>query len=433
MSNLSELFGIDDKSTSAFKSISAGIGAIADIAGAVTGVGGAIDAVLTLVNGAKDQLGPVLNAIGGLNEHQKAGDIQARLTNLNNVWATAQQIVDNLKASVDAGPALEIGDRIAQVGACRLAIDSLIGFDNTRVAGAFLAPFQDQIYYDDAGAFVYPNFEHTPPSNLPVEIDAGYGLQTPPPDPTGLVFSQLYVLPLFLYLETVFVTVGLALIPGFRDEYRAPISSDAAYLTKVHDTIRDGFRFRIPDQWDVPDLFLKAWIGGGRGISAVLDVFFRMSGARIDYGGLELYSGASVGAQYVIPLSEVSSQSPVADLATQFPPPVITELNSDPRLYMKFQLRAERRRRDLYRIVGLTEIWHAANQLRALIGEGPSPGPLADYSLRTFAQTLGDDAFDGTSNAYSVSRVHDFVTRTAPVDTDTRPSFVRSLRAALIN
>jgi hypothetical protein len=437
MSNLSELFGINDQSTSAVKTIYAGIGSIADIAGAVTGVAGAVDAVISIAGQSKDQLAPVIAAINTafetLNEHQKAADISQRLTNLDNVFATAQKHLDVLKASVDAGPALDIGARIAQVGDCREAIDRLIGFDNTRAAGAFLAPFQDQVYYDDTGQYLYQNFLHTGSPNLPITLDNGYGDQAPTPQSTGLIFSQIYVLPLFLYLETLFITVGLALIPDFLNEFRGDISSDANYLMKIHDTIRDGMRFRIPAAWDAPDLFFNAWIGMARGTSAVLDDNLDMSGARIDYGALELYSGTAVGTQYLLRLTDVTSVAPSAPLATQFPPAVINSIASNPALYKKFQVRAERQRRDLYRIVGLTDVWFAANRLRALIDEPPAPGPIADYSLRTFAQAIGDAAFDTNANAYSLSRLYDIVTQTPPTDTDTRPSFVRSLRAALIN
>lgn len=437
MSNLSELFGISDKSTSAVKTIFAGIGAIADIAGAVTGVAGAVDAVISIAGKSKDQLAPVIAAINtafaALNEHQKAADISQRLTNLDNVYGVAQSNMDVLKASVDAGPALDIGARIRQVRDCRDATDSLIGFDNTRAAGAFLAPFQDQVYYDDSGQYVYQNFEHGGSPILPITLDNGYGAQAPMPESTGLIFSQIYVLPLFLYLETLFITIGFALVPDFINEFGGNISDDADYLMKIHDTIRDGMRFRIPPAWDAPDFFLNAWIGTARGISAVLDDNLNMSGARIDYGALELYSGTAVGTQYRLPLTDVTSVAPIAPLATQFPPDVINSIASNPALYKKFQVRAERQRRDLYRIVGLTDIWSAANRLRALIDEPPAPGPIADYSLRTFARAIGDAAFDTNADAYSLSRVYDFVTQTPPTDTDTRPSFVRSLRAALVN
>jgi len=451
MSNLGELFGIDDKSTSAFKYIFSAIGAIADIAGAVTGIVGAVDTVIGWINGSKDQLAPVLAAIGQLDDHVKAGDIQARLINLNNAWATAQHTIEGLKASLDAIPPLDAGARIAQVGACRDAIDRLIGFDNTHAAGAFLAPFQDQVFYNDSGAYVYRNFVHAysdPNGNLNTfqELDVGYGYQAPAPDGAGQVFSQIYVLPLILYCECLFITVGLALIPNFFTEYASSISSDADYLMTIHDKIKSGVRYRIPlswtagEAWDAAGLFAEAWKGFPtvRGLSQIVTDSGlpiggdQMAGVRIDYGAVELFSGAATQAQYTLSLTDVGSSASLVNLTGTQLPVEITNLPSNPALYKKFQLRVERQLRDLYRVVGLTDLWQAANKLRGFVGRERLPGPLADYSLRSFCQIVGDGVFDNTRNAYRLSSLHDFVVKTPPQDTTVIPQFVRSLRQVLV-
>lgn len=445
MSNIGELLGISEKSTSAFKTIFAAVGAIADIAGAVAGIGGAISVVEGLLGGSKDQLAPVIDAIKAafdrLNEHQKGADIAARLTNLDEVWALAQSTAEALKATLEAMPPVDSGTRIELVGRCREAIDRLIGFDSRNAAGAFRGVYQDQVYYDDTGTLVYSNFVHFGnASGGPIENgffpqDIGYRRQAPDPDANDLVFAQAYVLPLLLYVESLFLTVGAALIPNFYTEFEASIASDADYLMVIHDKIRSGIRFRIPDPFDLPDLLDAAWISfpTARGISQIVTDDNRFGGVRIDYGTLELYSGTTTtGAPYLLRLDEISPGVPDVDLLGFNPPPDITGLTSRPELYHKFQLRVGRQLRDLYRVVGLTDIWAAANMLRSFIKRDPLPGPLADYSLRHFCQIPGDAAFDRDRNAYSLGKLHDFLVNTPPRDTPQTPVFVRSMREVLI-
>lgn len=451
MSNTSDLAEIVGVNTTAVKAIGASIGVIADVAGALSGIGAAADVVMGLLTSNKDQLAPILEAINegfaNVNEHLKASNTVTALRDNDRIWAEAQSVEDGLKAALDAVPPLDFGTRLLLVTKCREAVDNLSPPGPLGQAGGpgpWMIPSQDSVFFDDKGDHLSQTVVRSPitwpdgPYYWYLPFDSGYGVVAPPIDPSGVVFYYIYVLPSFLYVESIFLNVGSQLLPDFATGYAVPIGRDADFLQRVHDKIVGGIRLMVPPAWDVPDLFLSTWTGWGslpRGTEqkidrtsiASLSVFL---GLVINYGAVEYFSGASKAARYQLLLSDVS-QFGAVPLEVSSAPPEITALASNPAIYRKFQIRVVKQSKDLYQLLGLADVWKMIHRLRTFGSLAETiPPSYADWSFRDLCTTAGDSVLT-SSGDFSFSQLFDFLLTTPPNDLPERGLIPYTFRSLL--
>lgn len=102
---------------------------------------------------------------------------------------------------------------------------------------------------------------------------------------------------------------------------------------------------------------------------------------------------------------------------------------SDASASNKFQIRLEKKAKDVYVAVGLRDVWELINRLKAIVGDAPLARPnFADWSFRNIiGMAQIPPRQDGSVHLSDVAR---FLTNTVPLDT--APSPVTSFRALLI-
>jgi hypothetical protein len=394
-------------------------------------------------------LGRIQQGFEELQQAQKGSDIVARLRDLSRIWAEAQSIQDGLFATVDASPPVDTGARIAQIAKCREALDNLSGPPPQTGGpwpGPWLAPIDDGPYFDDTGMLRYSVFAHDVDSSRFV-ADVGYGPQIPDPEAPAAAFSYTYVLPLFLYLENVFLTVGSALLPDFVEQYQAAIQADASFLQSVHDHIRDnGLRSLAPTWQQTPDILFIAWVGALQkvsskpgGLSQVINgprlpgdyppivteteplEDWWLAGARLDFGAVDVFSGASVSSRAVIRVGEVSPHQRIS----LYPPggqtpPELRDIQGGLGTNHKFRIRLEHLRKTLYRDIGLDQLSDYVQVLRDYGSVAPSLPNYADWSVRDLCKIVGLDVINGDLS-YGVRKLAVFLRDTAPADIPVPP------------
>lgn len=462
MANFNELLGTDKR---AVVVLGAAVGTIADFAG---GIGGALEVAkkfLTFVHildSGSDQLAliatalqEILKDIKDIKKVQEAQATLERLTRLEQFSAEARSVSDVLQAALNTKPPVDSGTRIALMQKCREAVDNL------SAEASWLMPLLDDVYFDDTGKHVFPTFEHLQgdlllQTLLPRSVDVGYWTSnlrplaaddkfslprfSPRADADNLVFTRRYVLPLWLYVQGVFLTVGAALFPAFVKDFADVIGKDAEFLRTMHDKIKDeGIMSLAPQLWDVPDLFLEAWWGipdfgvadqaegfapkSPRGVSQVLGDFNNLVGLRIDYGAVEIFSGASTPEEeYILLLKDVSpfeNANTDSRDAFQWTPPIeITSLVSNPAVNRKFQIRVLKKLKEVYRDIGLVEVWKAIFRLRALHGVIEAlPSSFGDWSFLDIFRLLDENSLRNDSRAFSLLKLKTFIELTPPKDT----------------
>jgi hypothetical protein len=137
----------------------------------------------------------------------------------------------------------------------------------------------------------------------------------------------------------------------------------------------------------------------------------RLGGVRISYGAVEKFSGVNSMGDYKITFQDIDAM-PASD-ATAF---------------NKFQIRLEKRAKDVYVAVGLLDVWKTINHLKALVGDAPLPRPnFADWSFRNLISTA---QIPPRQDGFHLSDLAQFLRDTIPLDT--RPSFLTGFRDLLI-
>jgi hypothetical protein len=125
-----------------------------------------------------------------------------RLQSIDRATAGAQTALDQLKADLTASPPVTFEYRQQQIAKC---LDSLNEFDND---DQWKVNYFNQIYYSNPWS----------------------GTIAPAPDATGLAFSTIFILPVFLRTIIQFLTVGIAFEPNFATAYGDPIRRFAGRL-----------------------------------------------------------------------------------------------------------------------------------------------------------------------------------------------------------
>ena len=230
-----------------------------------------------------------------------------------------------------------------------------------------------------------------------VTISVGWTKVAPNPDADGLVFTYNYVLANWLYAEAIFLVAGLLLDPNFAAHYNDVLFTDATFLEQIHDEIVEGFQDLDNKIWDLQD-----WSTGSGylyGVSPILNGT-NVTGTRLDYGAIDVYSAVTQMAQTQILNQEL--------LARGLPP-------SDPRLQRKFQIRLLKQRKLLYAKIGLPAIATVIRKLKR------SAAPIATYGDWSFLELCG---LAGTQSLKNLQR---FILITPPVDAPANASNFRAL------
>ena len=446
----------NDIASSNLISVNSGFTALKGLASAV-GVGAiagpVLDEISKLVQKHKATLNPVMGEIqtgfDKLQQAQRGSDIVARLRDLSRIWAEAQAIQEGLIATVNANPPVDTGARIAQIAKCREALDNLSGPPPQTGGpwpGPWLAPIDDGPYFDDTGTLRYTMFAHDVDQSKLI-VDVGYGPQIPDQEVTGATFSYTYVLPLFLYVENIFLTAGSALLPGFVEQYQAAIQADASFLQGVHDHIlAAGIRSLAPSWQQTPDIIFNTWVGASSkvstrpgGVSQVIngprlrgdyppiinevepDEDWWLAGVRMDCGAVEVFSGANVTSRYILRVDEVSPHERIQ----LYPPgsqtpPELRDIEPGLGTNHKFRIRFEHLRKTLYRAVGLDRLSEYAQVLRHYGSVAPTKPNYGEWSLADLCAIAGLDAL-GPDLHPSVRKLAAFLHDTAAHDIPVPP------------
>ena len=419
VSNLQELAGIGDVDRSAVNVFGSLAGTIADFAGAAAGVV-AIVQLMQSWTGTQTTLDSIKNAINAqyarLREDQKAQDITARLTNLDNETAVAKGVADGLAADVAAN--LSTGERNQRIETCLTALEALGG-------EAWNAPFDDQVYWND-----WPDFANIFGAGDDFYREFGYGYSkfgtddlAPAPDQNGRVLSYTYILAAYLRVLALVLAEIIALESPSVQQWKDALHNAAQKLQNVHDTILESIESLAPAPWSGPRTSPSDPLEG-----------------QFAWTGFDLFEAMQWFVFVGVPLPDLAAPlTGVTPLYRRFEPgqsrchgrgcadrvrrrrsPQRIQLHSlldrrqdegrrlhprslpgappdplppswyDP--YRKFQVRLLKRRKDVYRGVGLPAVREAITKVSALIGEPPPAGPSpADWSLLQVSEIVGPD------------------------------------------
>jgi hypothetical protein len=426
--NIADLINdIWGKNGSTINIISSAFGAAADVAGAVTGVIALVNGIKSLFEEDPTQealqaiLTTIQNDFAQLNAADKAGRIIQKLQNLDNITGPAETQLQQLQAKMPT-----------DIGQCLTAINELA--INPDAISNWQAVFSDQIFWTDAGQyFQFKNIEVSPFGQTATALDAGYGQQTPPEVGADLVFSYLYVLPDFLRTLAIFIAVAGTDDPDWVTDYGPQVLQPVAAFLKnnVHDTIASAITQLSPGSWDGQTLWKAIGVSpvegpstpSGKwpwqGVSAIPAVprsvtvlskdpppplieppIPTATGANLEFGAVEKYSGYSSMGDYQISFQDIPSNSP------------------DPAPFNKFQIRLLKRAIDVYIGVGLLQLWNAINNLNALVGAPPAPRhPLNGWSFHKILQ-MSEIRPDPVTQRLSLYGLAGFLKHTQPLDTD---------------
>jgi hypothetical protein len=424
-----------------------GIKLLGDIIGTIANVGGAISLILDVVKLFNDKPDPAevllntfLRVYAKLDARGKADDIIQRRTNLRLILKSARDVMDTLDSFVKTQPPPTEHERLLEV---QKTIDALNGLAARDVSGPddplWQVPFVDPVFWTDAGSHMWPVLIA---GSLLVPVDRGYGTQAPPTvGPEGvLVFNYFYVLTAYIEALFAFLAALEALLPDFRKRFPdqvAKLREVVNTLQDRHDTIvrRGGITPISPGFWDRQKL-LDTLTDLGRqpalaGIPVVpgftplappplIPLPFpllpeQLGGVNIEYGAVETFSGTSSMGDYKITFQDIEAMPASA-------------------AFNKFQIRLDKRAKDVYVAVGLLDVWRIINRLKAILGDAPLLRPnFADWTVRK--DILNEGALPRRipprqDGFFHLSDVFRFLKNTVPQDTP--PSPVNSFRNLLI-
>lgn len=419
------------------------------VGGLVVAAVGFVGTVMSLFqsSGSSDQfqqvqqaLKTLSNKLADIEQGDAANAIDQRVRDIQKALAPAQSAEGSLNTYVHQLPLSNdlvdttLGNLLGVLGT--LAPPDLstrgCGYGGSQISGGYWqVPAAYQVFWSDSDSpdLTWPN-QIQPPGLF------GYGSQAPSRDSGGNVFNYMYVLPAFLYAVSVFISVGAVIDPKFKENWtESVIKPSACFLRSLHDFLVKELVYLTPGQWN--GQILSSWLPpdpgqlsfseqtfgqwGGfnlKGVFPVLtnaryislggskgEVEGQVAGISIEYGVVEKYSGYnSVGIYTLTP--------PFSLQSFDFAP------------YNKFQIRLQKRLKDVYIGTGLAAVWNMINELNKLASDPPLPGPsLAVWSMRQVAG-LAAGLSPSTPDLGSVSLValSRFLENTLPIDTPPPPS-----------
>ena len=377
MSNLEDLLGgVVGENSEAVHFFGNILGTLADLSGAAGTIVGIVDFFVSQdQNQAVAKLGAIQSTLAAnfaaLHKDFEAGNILAWENNLAGPLATALSELQSLPASLNQEPPVSNEFRLTQIENCLDAADHFDTDSEWRVS------YQYEIYYDDFA------------ENL-----SWAGRMAPDPDSDGTVFTDRYILPLFMRVLNILVVVTLAYGEDFGSSYRDALRSLTRRLKTACDTSSSGIQnVRLPTvaeaglDWnssveidannatDNRHYISSTWSGD-------LDAGYYWTTPYWKswqmFGVIHIYSGYSALDNYPpIPLPHVLSPSSDERSA---------------RVFTQLALANRARWKDVYLAVGLADAWDAINSLRKLTLDPPQDGmnPGRWWSLREVYDLLGD-------------------------------------------
>lgn len=256
----------------------------------------------------------------------------------------------------------------------------------------------------------------------------GYGEQDPPKDPSGQVFNYTYVLPAYVYAVSTFVSTGLLIDPTFQQDFSNNVATAVCLLQSVHDFIlTQGMRKLSPGPVTLQNLMkwsveFDAWAQAEEdtGLQPT-DINFSFPPRGVLPGGTIVSSGTTddpIGIEYGV--VELFSGFSSMGIYTLGPPSTLHQnINYDG----AFQIRLERRAKDVYRGTALKTLQETIDNFNVMIGQpnstGPSPG---DWSFRR--DIVGPANVTRPDGTVHLSDIKAFLESTPPTPTQTpTPSF----------
>ena len=359
-----------------------GVELLGGVAGMFADVSGVLDLVTLLaknddvLNKLADIQTELRTAFSRLHEDDRATRIIDRENRLNDAYSLSDSVLGTLQADVAAN--LDWAARSDRIEKCIEAVDKL---DFT---AQFLTLFDDEIYYQDWW----------------------FGKGSWPAPSGALVFTDRYTLPAYMRAVLAFLMVIRAFDPDYREHYSSEMQKYADRLTSVHDLSASGVKLMpIPDwlgatcQWsggdggtpflvflpqDTPFREQTPWLGAVPKGSPPSD-----ADTSQPFGAVHSYSGASASGEF----------PRVPNLGQNVhPPPNPSVLYA--RLEPKIVVAAHGRRKALYALIGMSDLWDFINGLRTLLGQsgwGLDPGRW--WSLREVAYLLDDAGHRQVANA----------------------------------
>jgi hypothetical protein len=364
MSNLTDL--LKDITGLSEEAINKTARVIGDMMGVISDVGAVLSFAQQLLDFGQPDLSSIQAEIEKgfkqLGKENQAAQILQRNTTLNGYISSAYTQLQNLQAELNSHPIAS--DIIEYIKPCEDALNELGGLNQPDIVWNLTAGWP--IYWDDTGEFYTTCYYPTPsPTAYAVPKDVGFGQLPPPLNPDGLtVFYYVYSLPLYLFAVSILLAVGGALDPNFAANYSAPVTAATSLLQQKYQTILTGFMLLLPPDYRNSSLSqLACYRGAVQGLRVTYDSKFVPVSANMEYGVVEKFSGySSMGSSYSISLRPDGT--------------------ADPRTYNKLRLRLEKRRRDTYVGVGLSQVWQVINTLNSLVGAPQSPDPNVFWSCR---------------------------------------------------
>jgi hypothetical protein len=402
VSNLSDLLdAIGTSNTQATKTLGAALGLASDISGPI-GLGlaifSAVEGVLQgdqLQNELQNILTTIQNDFHQLNEDESA----------KNIIQTYQELDDQVTSPSLAQFAAIQSNQTPDISLCVQALEDL-AINSDAFTGHWQQVYDWQIFWTDSGEY-YQNTDSG-------WVDAGYGQQTPP-QAADQVFSYRYVLPDLLRMIATFIAVAGTVDANWVANYKTSVLTPVANFLKnnVHDTILGGITQLSPGSWNgqlLGNMLVPSGFPGPRpwpGVSQIPlitspppPVPQEPTGANIEFGAVEIYSGFSSMANYQISFQDIP----------------VTSTDASP--YNKFQIRLYKRAIDVYIGVGLLQVWNVTNILNALTGDPPMPrSPYTGWSFRQILQVSNFQP-DPKTNNFSLFGLAKFIKHTLPLDTD---------------
>jgi hypothetical protein len=374
VSNLSDLLDdITSSDTDAVSLLGDALGTAADISGGI----GFVTSVMGLLTGGADPTKQALQNI--LDTVQKDFAELGANDKANNIIQTYRELDDNVTSAAQTQLVQLQAHMAPQIAPCVQTIEQL-ALNDGAIQAHWWAVYDWQIFWTDAGEYFQKS---VPFPSIPVMVDAGYGPQTPPQVGNDLVFSYRYVLPDLLRMVAIFIAVAGTVDPSWVADYESPILKPLATFlkTQIHDTILSGITQLSPGYWDGQSLWNMLAVSPRHwpGVSQLpppdpilhLPPAGFITGANLEFGAVEKYSGCSSMGNYQISFQDIPMNS------------------TDPSPYNKFQIRLLKRAIDVYVGVGLLKVWKVINSLNALVGAPPMPmARYARWSFREIAAIL---------------------------------------------
>jgi hypothetical protein len=423
---------------------------VGNFVGAVVTFVGAIVSLFDTKSGPDEiqQLGQALDKlITDIYKAEGANSLDTWKQGITDEVSPVQGIQASLKAWADAPPASSVitqalTDIVAKLAALAPpdVSDYRPSYGGYPPSGAYwMRPYNYQVYWDDSDS---PDIRWPWPPYSPLAVEQyGYPKQAPTADGNGNVFYHTYILPSFLYVVSVFLAVGAVFDPKFKENWADTVLKPTIlFLRSAHDYIispNHGLTQLAPPPFTAESLttLLATYVkdaqqagpflagpplgGAQQGILPSFNWlgpsgigFITTPGLEIEYGFVDKFSGYnSVGIYTILTNSQDFSFA------------------SGPNYYGKFQIRLIKRKKDVYVGTGLSAVWSTINNLNAIVGDPPLPGPsIADWSVRRDLAPFAN--VTASNGSVSLVAIQNFLLKTPPTDFKEGP-LAGSFRAAL--